>query len=66
MLLAGLMLQNVGSFPVHFAFESSAGTFLRKFAFLVILLRAGLGLDGNGLRKLNVRCNRRPSTVLQR
>ncbi|KAH7711878.1 mitochondrial sodium/hydrogen exchanger 9B2-like protein [Aphelenchoides avenae] len=58
MLLAGLLLQNIGSFPAHFDFAPSAGTFLRKFAFLIILLRAGLGLDGDALRKLKGACVR--------
>ncbi|KAI1696557.1 sodium/hydrogen exchanger family domain-containing protein [Ditylenchus destructor] len=56
MLLAGIMLRNIELRSFQFVPES--GTFLRKFAFVIILLRAGLGLDPEALKRLKGVCVR--------
>ncbi|KAI1704333.1 sodium/hydrogen exchanger family domain-containing protein [Ditylenchus destructor] len=56
MLLAGIVLRNIELRSFQFAPE--IGTFLRKFAFVIILLRAGLGLDPEALKRLKGVCVR--------
>ncbi|KAI1697901.1 sodium/hydrogen exchanger family domain-containing protein [Ditylenchus destructor] len=55
-LLAGILIRNIGLSSFEFAPE--IGTFLRKFAFVIILLRAGLGLDPDALKRLKGVCVR--------
>ncbi|KAI1704959.1 sodium/hydrogen exchanger family domain-containing protein [Ditylenchus destructor] len=56
MLLAGILIRSIG-LPL-FYFLPEIGAFLRKFAFLIILLRAGLGLDPDALKRLKGVCLR--------
>uniref|UniRef100_A0A0M3KDE1 Na_H_Exchanger domain-containing protein n=1 Tax=Anisakis simplex TaxID=6269 RepID=A0A0M3KDE1_ANISI len=54
MLIAGIVFRNAGF--VDLFVVKRWGSFLRKAAFVVILLRGGLGLDANALRKLKGAC----------
>uniref|UniRef100_A0A914EMY8 Cation/H+ exchanger domain-containing protein n=1 Tax=Acrobeloides nanus TaxID=290746 RepID=A0A914EMY8_9BILA len=58
MLLIGLLIRNLDFLYVYFKIIPEVGTFLRKFAFLIILLRAGLGLDPDALKRLKGACIR--------
>lgn len=51
----GILFRNFPFINRNLFIHDAIGTFLRKFAFVIILLRAGLGLDGKALMELKVR-----------
>ncbi|TKR94104.1 hypothetical protein L596_008435 [Steinernema carpocapsae] len=58
MLVIGIALRNIGGVSDVLFVENSVGIFIRKFAFVVILLRGGLGLDAGTLRRMKGTCLR--------
>lgn len=54
MLITGIILKNCPPFDSKIGFPDKISTIIRSFAFLIILLRAGLGLDSKALLKLKV------------
>ncbi|XP_065346105.1 sodium/hydrogen exchanger 9B2-like isoform X2 [Cloeon dipterum] len=52
MLIAGIMLKNVGAFNLEGTYLDAVST-LRKLAMVVILIKAGLGLDPMALKRLS-------------
>ncbi|KAE9548239.1 hypothetical protein FO519_008547 [Halicephalobus sp. NKZ332] len=58
MLIIGIVFRNCGPFDRKMGFPDSVSTVIRSLAFLVILLRAGLGLDSKALIKLKGACVR--------
>uniref|UniRef100_A0AC34GZ28 Cation/H+ exchanger domain-containing protein n=1 Tax=Panagrolaimus sp. ES5 TaxID=591445 RepID=A0AC34GZ28_9BILA len=55
-LLLGILFRNVPIFHRNFFVNETVASFLRKCAFIIILLRAGLGLDPKALKKLKSAC----------
>ncbi|XP_002731851.2 sodium/hydrogen exchanger 9B2-like, partial [Saccoglossus kowalevskii] len=58
MLLVGMMLRNAPYINVAKDIDQPWSLALRDIAFTVILIRAGLGLDAEALRKLKIACLR--------
>ncbi|XP_077999046.1 sodium/hydrogen exchanger 9B2-like isoform X2 [Glandiceps talaboti] len=58
MLIVGVLLRNVPYINVAADIEADWSMTLRNIAFTVILIRAGLGLDAQALRKLKIVCLR--------
>uniref|UniRef100_A0A1I8AI17 Na_H_Exchanger domain-containing protein n=1 Tax=Steinernema glaseri TaxID=37863 RepID=A0A1I8AI17_9BILA len=58
MLLVGIVLRNMETTVSVLYVDNSVGVFLRKFAFLVILLRGGMGLDARTLMRMKGACLR--------
>ncbi|VDM77333.1 unnamed protein product [Strongylus vulgaris] len=58
MLLTGIVLRNFGGAFVSVAVISDWSVVLRRIAFIVILLRGGLSLDANAVRRLKGACLR--------
>ncbi|KAK0428981.1 hypothetical protein QR680_011120 [Steinernema hermaphroditum] len=58
MLLVGIVLKNIAATSEVLYVENSVGIFIRKFAFLVILLRGGMGLDARTLMRMKGACLR--------
>ena len=54
MLIIGIVFRNCYPFDRAIGFPDSVSTIIRSLAFLIILLRAGLGLDSKALIKLKV------------
>uniref|UniRef100_A0A914EJ96 Cation/H+ exchanger domain-containing protein n=1 Tax=Acrobeloides nanus TaxID=290746 RepID=A0A914EJ96_9BILA len=58
MLLTGIFAKNFYITSQCIVVIPEINSFIRKFAFLVILLRAGLGLDSEALKKVKIACAR--------
>lgn len=54
MLFVGIVIRNIGVLYDFVMIVPQFSAFLRKFAFLIILLRGGMGLDAEALKKLKV------------
>uniref|UniRef100_A0A914QDD9 Cation/H+ exchanger domain-containing protein n=1 Tax=Panagrolaimus davidi TaxID=227884 RepID=A0A914QDD9_9BILA len=55
-LLLGILFRNISIINRNLFINDAIGSLLRKFAFLIILLRAGLGLDAKALMELKGAC----------
>jgi hypothetical protein len=54
MLLVGIIFRNTSPIAAVIGVDKLWGGTIRKLAFVIILLRGGLGLDGKALAKLKV------------